>query len=57
METRYLPNGVLDGKIYEMDGHYETENYVYEVEMQNNLSANRYDMNRLFNYGNCLQTY
>lgn len=40
-----------------MDAHYETENYVYEVEMQNNLNANRYDLHRLFNYGNRLQTY
>lgn len=57
METRNLTNGVLGGKIYQMDEHYETENYVYEVEMQNNLNANRYDINRLFNYANRLQTY
>ena len=57
METRNLTNGVLGGKIYQMDEHYETENYVYEVEMQNNLNANRYDLHRLFNYGNRLQTY
>ena len=57
METRYLTNGVLGGKRYQMDGHYETENYVYEVEIQNNLNANRYDINRLFNYANRLQTY